>query len=199
MVVNQNTLAVFSKYRNKMDRLISKSVSWFLPYYVTPNEITVFRFISIPLVLYLLLLELYLFAGIAFFVAAYSDAVDGAIARTTNRITKWGILYDPLADKLLVGTTVWIMVSKYINVYFSFLIISIELVLICSALFYRKFKEPLSARFPGKAKMVCQSVGIVFLFIYIVSDLLSMYWLSVSVLTLGVFFGLISLFVYRSV
>lgn len=45
-------------------------------------------------------------AGVLFAIAAITDFADGWIARRFNRVTTFGRLVDPLADKLLVGTAV---------------------------------------------------------------------------------------------
>ena len=175
------------------------SVGWFMPARITPNEVTIFRFVAIPFVLYFLLIENYTVASVIFIIAAYSDAVDGAMARTSNRITDWGTLYDPLADKLLIGITSAILVSQFVSVFLAASIVIIELTLILNAIYYKRYKAPLSARFPGKAKMVCQSVGLIFLFIFIITQ--HHFWLVISTYTLifALIFAFVSLLVYRSV
>lgn len=193
-------LMVLKTYRSGVDRTIMKSVGWFLPYYVTPNHITVFRFITIPFIVYFLLSEYDFLAMILFVISAYSDAVDGALARTTNRVTEWGKLCDPLADKLLIGTVAAIVVTKYVGVYLAGVLVLIELVLILNALYYRRFKRKIiEARFPGKAKMVCQSFGISFLLLYIILGSAPLLVISIYILFAAIFFGLVSLFAYRSI
>src|SRR3989338_6680235 len=109
-----------------IDRAIAKIFLPLLPPAVTPNAITVFRFISIPFIAYLLITNFQL-AGMALFVlSAFSDALDGALARTTRQITKWGIIADPFADKLLVGTVAAIVISKYLGFKLAAVIIGIE-------------------------------------------------------------------------
>lgn len=44
--------------------------------------------------------------------AAFTDWLDGYIARTTNTESEWGRILDPLADKLLVGTVVVILLLQ---------------------------------------------------------------------------------------
>ena len=62
------------------------------PRRVTPNQVTMFRFIATPIVLYLLVVGYYGWGLAAFLIAACSDAIDGALARTRNQVTDWGKL-----------------------------------------------------------------------------------------------------------
>jgi CDP-diacylglycerol--glycerol-3-phosphate 3-phosphatidyltransferase len=79
-----------------------------------PNMITIFRIVLVP-VLFLLLffspgkLQSF-FAGLVFSVASISDCVDGYLARRMNLVTDFGKFLDPLADKLLVGVALIMMV-----------------------------------------------------------------------------------------
>jgi CDP-diacylglycerol--glycerol-3-phosphate 3-phosphatidyltransferase len=43
-------------------------------------------------------------AAIIFAVAAFTDAIDGGIARSRSQITELGIILDPIADKLLISS-----------------------------------------------------------------------------------------------
>jgi len=70
-----------------------------------PNLLTSTRILLVPVFLYCLFAEFShgkLLALIIFISAAITDAYDGKIARKHNIITKFGIFFDPLADKFLV-------------------------------------------------------------------------------------------------
>jgi CDP-diacylglycerol--glycerol-3-phosphate 3-phosphatidyltransferase len=79
-----------------------------VPWLNLPNAITLGR-IALALVLVPLLLVdsfgVRLAAFVIFLVAAFSDLVDGNLARSRNLITDFGKLVDPLADKLLLAAT----------------------------------------------------------------------------------------------
>ena len=69
------------------------------------NLLTSTRILLVPVFLYCLFAEFShgkLLALIIFISAAITDAYDGKIARKHNIITKFGIFFDPLADKFLV-------------------------------------------------------------------------------------------------
>ncbi len=66
-----------------------------------PNQLTIARVLAIPVFIVVLLLEYRVAACIIFIVAAFTDYLDGSIARKYNLVTNFGKLMDPLADKLL--------------------------------------------------------------------------------------------------
>ena len=70
-----------------------------------PNFLTSTRILLVPVFLYCLFADFShgkLLALIVFIAAAITDAYDGKIARKYNIESKFGIYFDPLADKLLV-------------------------------------------------------------------------------------------------
>jgi CDP-diacylglycerol--glycerol-3-phosphate 3-phosphatidyltransferase len=187
----------FSKV-TPIDRILSATFLKLIPDSVTPNRITLFRFITIPFIIYFLLADYMLLGTILFVISAFSDALDGARARTTKHITSWGILCDPFADKLLIGSVAMILISKYISVYLALGIVSIELLLV--AFSYLRYKGHLvPAKTVGKLKMVLQCFGIGFVMLF---ALLGTPWLLVVatyILYVAVGFGLMSLFVYKTI
>ncbi|MEK7574625.1 MAG: CDP-alcohol phosphatidyltransferase family protein [Patescibacteria group bacterium] len=181
-----------------IDHLMEKTLLPFIPATVTPNEITLFRFACIPFVIFFLAFEYYVAGTILFSVAALSDALDGALARTTKRITSWGTLFDPFADKLLVGSAVLLLVVKLINPFLALAIVGIELTLILSS--YIRFKgRVVPAKTVGKVKMVLQCAGIIFLLLHVLSGAIILLTIATYTLYLALAFALLSLFVYRSV
>ena len=80
-----------------------------------PNAITVSRILLIP-VFVLVFLEptpnRALAAAAVFGLAALTDALDGYIARRWGQITRLGKLLDPIADKLLVLTALFLLVDQ---------------------------------------------------------------------------------------
>ncbi|MDD5264323.1 MAG: CDP-diacylglycerol--glycerol-3-phosphate 3-phosphatidyltransferase [Candidatus Bipolaricaulis sp.] len=71
-----------------------------------PNQITVARLASVPLLMFLILWDSQvgrILGIILFFLAAVSDAVDGYVARSLKQTSTFGKLADPIADKLLVS------------------------------------------------------------------------------------------------
>lgn len=134
------------------------------------------------------------------FFSSFSDAIDGALARTRDQVTEWGKMYDPFADKLLIGTAVFILVSRFLSAYLAATIIILELFLLVGA-YYRKRTQgiPIKAEVSGKIKMVLQSLGIGAILIAILSHSTAFITISAYLLYLGIVFAIISLVVYKSI
>ena len=115
----------------------------------------------------------YLAALICFFIASITDALDGFLARKLNVISKFGKLYDPLADKVLIILAfycIYFYPFKYFSYsydmigFFSHNQISMIIMLILSrdfliTIFREKLKSKkviLKASYIAKAKTVIQ-------------------------------------------
>jgi CDP-diacylglycerol--glycerol-3-phosphate 3-phosphatidyltransferase len=79
-----------------------------------PNTLTVLRILLVPVVVVALLDETpngdAIAAGV-FALAAFTDTLDGYIARQRDAVTTFGKLMDPIADKLLVAAALIALVS----------------------------------------------------------------------------------------
>jgi CDP-diacylglycerol--glycerol-3-phosphate 3-phosphatidyltransferase len=92
-----------------------------------PNKITVFRFFLIPVVIVISLIESLNVSFIdgfekftwgnliilgLFILGAFSDYLDGHLARKHHLVTTFGKFMDPLADKMLVTTVLIILIAQ---------------------------------------------------------------------------------------
>lgn len=83
-----------------------------------PNLLTLLRILIVPFVFTTLLYynplqdSLRIWAAALFLIGSVTDALDGAIARFSNRSTELGRFLDPLADKLL-------LLSGYLGLFFA--------------------------------------------------------------------------------
>ena len=87
-----------------------------------PNILTLCRIALCPVVALLPFITGYipkLIAFVVFLIAAFSDLVDGRLARERNEVTEVGKLLDPLADKLLLFSTLvpiyWITTYRMVQ------------------------------------------------------------------------------------
>jgi CDP-diacylglycerol--glycerol-3-phosphate 3-phosphatidyltransferase len=89
-------------------RRLKRRVIWNLP-----NALTIGRIMAIPIIVFLLFYPgkvVSFIASIIFLVAAITDGLDGYIARRQNVVTTLGKFLDPLADKLLVITSLIMLI-----------------------------------------------------------------------------------------
>lgn len=181
-----------------IDRIIASTFLRVIPRWMTPNQITKFRLIMIPFVTFFLAFDYYTIGTVLFLFAAFSDAIDGALARTQKKVTSWGTFYDPIADKLLIGAVSMIVVSKYIGLSLAGVIVFLEILLVSLA--YVRYKGRIvPAKTMGKTKMVLQCIGIIILLIYIISGVPILLTIATYTLYLAIIFALLSLFIFRSI
>jgi len=168
-----------------------------VPHFVKPNHITVFRFIATPFVVLFLITGNYAVGVPLFLFVAATDALDGSVARLRRQITQWGTFYDPVADKILIGSVVLIIVMKHINVWFGLIILAIEM-LIALGGFLRRKKAGIvtSANMYGKIKMFFQVAGVTILLFAVWLGIDLFIPISVGTLSLGIVFAIISLYTY---
>ena len=181
-----------------IDRMLARTILPFVPAGVTPNQITRFRLVSVPFVALLLAFDMYLAGTILFLFSALSDAVDGALARTKQKVTIWGTLYDPIADKLLVGTVAVITIAKHISLYLALAIVILEILLV-SFSYFRYKGRIVPAKTMGKTKMVLQCLGILALLLSLLLGIPALLVVATYILYAAVFFALLSLLVFRSI
>ncbi len=82
-----------------------------------PNKITLTRIFMIPLFVVVFYLGdvwryCYLIAAFVFALAAFTDFLDGYIARKYHLVTNMGKFLDPIADKVLVSTALILMLTR---------------------------------------------------------------------------------------
>ena len=165
---------------------------------VTPNQITIFRFFTVPFVALLLWIGEYQIGTALFIVSAFTDALDGALARTTKRVTKWGSTFDPLADKLLIGLTAFLILPRYMGPWIVFLMIFLEMTLIGMGYYNRARKKDylISANWWGKSKMILQTIGVSLVLIYVLWPLTLFLMIAQFVLYIAIALAIISLVTY---
>gem|GEM_PF-88217 len=135
-----------------------------------PNGVTMARIALIPVFLAFLTYENRrnsFIAAVIFSIAALSDWIDGWLARVTNKITTLGKFLDPLADKLIVLSSlvmllklgrvpVWVVVLVFAR---EFLISGLRTIAASEGLV-------ISASQGGKWKTSLQLTGIICLFVH---------------------------------
>jgi CDP-diacylglycerol---glycerol-3-phosphate 3-phosphatidyltransferase len=81
-----------------------------------PNTLTLYRIISIPAIVVLMLFDNKIctfIAALVFSAAAITDYLDGYFARRYELVTNLGKIMDPVADKLLISSTFIMLASHH--------------------------------------------------------------------------------------
>ncbi|MCK5027750.1 MAG: CDP-alcohol phosphatidyltransferase family protein [Candidatus Pacebacteria bacterium] len=181
------------------DKIFATTFLRLVPRCVRPNHFTVFRFLTIPFIFWFLWFEMYVLGGVLFLLSVFTDALDGSLARTRDQCTQWGKMYDPLADKLLIVTVGAVLIVRFLDIYVFCAVLIIELLLILNAGILKFFKKKVTgAHLTGKIKMICQSLGLVALFIYAMYGSAMLLVFTYGLFYMAIFFGTISLVVYKS-
>lgn len=165
-----------------------------------PNILSTSRiFLLIPII-FLFESGLYFFSLITFIVASLTDYFDGYIARKKNLSTKLGALLDLVADKLFVSILlIWATYS-----FESFLIFLSALIIISRELtigYLRMYllqsgypQDSLSPNFIGKLKTTFQMIGLGFLIVSPLNEILALS--AIYIIFLSSVFSLFSLLSY---
>lgn len=176
------------------DRLLAATVLTLIPAGLKPNHLTIFRLLITPLVAWLIYFERLTWGIPLFILVAFTDALDGSLARVRGQVTEWGTIWDPVADKVLIGSTAVILLIHHFPPELAMAIFGLEALFIVGAYFRKRQGRIVSANKWGKIKMLLQVIGIA---VYMLSLLLGSVLLAdVSFVVLGwaVVFAIISLF-----
>ncbi len=152
-----------------------------------PNKLTMFRVILVPVVVVLLLMK---FPGsdwcalVAFVVASLTDMLDGKIARKYNLVTNFGKFMDPLADKLLVCSSMICLIELgRIPSWVVVIIIAREFAISGFRLIASDNGVVIQANYWGKFKTVFQMIMVILMIVnipqlQILTDIVM--WISVA-------------------
>lgn len=160
-----------------------------------PNLITVVRMALIPFVILFLLWQFRgsnLLATILFVVAAATDGIDGYYARKFKQVTNFGKFLDPLADKLLVISTLICLVALgRAGAVAAIVIIARELMVTVLRALAAADGTVIAASPWGKLKTVSQMIALIYLLLAGTIIALPV-WLGVVLLWLSVLLTIIS-------
>ena len=134
-----------------------------------PNKLTMLRVLFIPFIMLFILLDGipygWLLGGICFGLASITDMLDGRIARSRNLVTDFGKLMDPVADKMLVMSTLICFVQQGICGAWVVAVILFREFLVTSVRMVAAEKGiVIPANIWGKVKTVTQMIAILGIF-----------------------------------
>jgi len=174
------------------DRLLQHTLIPLVPAWVKPNHITVARIFLIPPVLLALNEGNYAWGVPLFLFIALTDAFDGSLARVRRQISEWGILYDPVADKLFIGSVLFLIVLQHINFYLGMTLLGVEAAIIVIGWYRVRQGTVEPANVWGKIKMVTEVAAILLLLTALWFNIDMLTDVSTSTLALALVFAVVS-------
>ncbi len=134
----------------------------------TANLLTLFRLCLIPVFVFVFLFiedEQHVFSLTIFLLACFTDVLDGVIARKTNSITNYGVVMDPLADKLLkIAALVCFTLVGVLPLWLAITLSTIDILMIAVGVWLYWRNITISSNYIGKTGTVVMSVGFVMCF-----------------------------------
>ncbi len=162
-----------------------------------PNKLTVMRICLIPFVMFFYLASFIphgigkIVALVIFVVAALTDLLDGKIARKYNLVTNLGKFLDPIADKILTSSVLFMIIADgTIPAPWGVIVVSIiiarEFMVSALRLLAASKGTVLAADIWGKAKTMVQMIAIpVCMLIPFVVEIAAASWLILTIQIVG--------------
>lgn len=162
-----------------------------------PNKLTIMRICLIPFVMFFYLAEFIphgigkIVALVIFIIAALTDLLDGKIARKYNLVTNLGKFLDPIADKILTSSVLFMIIADGTipapwGVIAVSIIIAREFMVSALRLLAASKGTVLAADIWGKAKTMVQMIAIpVCMLIPFVVEIAAASWLVLTIQIAG--------------
>lgn len=147
--------------------------------FTVPNQLTFLRLVFLPLFIISVYYDHYPWALGLLVAAAISDALDGLLARSLNQKTALGAYLDPIADKLLLSSSFFVLALKgQVSWWVTILVLSRDVLILATAVVillvigYR----PLPPTIYGK---VCTVMQVALVFNIVALGVFSTGWLEI--------------------
>lgn len=176
------------------DRLLARTVLRLFPASVTPNQLTLFRFVATPFVLVLLHTGHLPAALFAFLLVASTDALDGSMARTRDQVTDWGKLWDPVADKVLIASVAALLILDHFPLSLAILIFLTEGAFLLGGYLRKRKGIIVSANGWGKLKMLFQVLGTTLFLVGLMTASTGIEYAAYAAFIVSTLFALVSLY-----
>lgn len=129
-----------------------------------PNQLTFLRLAFLPFFIIFLYYDRFLWAFGLLLLAGLTDALDGMLARRLNQKTALGAFLDPIADKLLLSSSLFTLALKgRIDWWLAILVLSRDVIILATAavIILVAGYRPFPPTFYGKATTTTQILLVV--------------------------------------
>ena len=158
-----------------------------------PNKLSIARALCIPAIVILLYQHdrtCQIIAGVLFILASITDFLDGKIARKYNLVTDFGKFIDPVADKLLVLTTLIMLAEQGVSgplteAWVVVVVLCRELAVDGLRMVAVSKGQVIAAGWLGKIKTTCQMILISVSLLLNLNGFSSWYMIALTALTVG--------------
>jgi len=130
---------------------------------ILPNALTIARLVMVPVfvLVFFLFPDAPLWAFLVYLAAMLTDALDGKLARAMNCVSRFGVLVDPLADKLMtLAAVVCLTYTGDLPAIVLILVATREIVMIAGGVLAARMGIVISAGMPGKIATVLFTVSL---------------------------------------
>lgn len=130
-----------------------------------PNLISLFRLFLVPIIIWMIFDQAYLWAFWLFMLAGISDAVDGIIARRFASESKLGGYLDPIADKtLMVAVFLSLAMLGLLPIWLIVLVVGRDVLIVCAVILSSVLHKPvvMNPLMVSKANTAAQIILIAF-------------------------------------
>ena len=136
-----------------------------------PNQLTILRIILTPVFIYFYSQNdpgNKLIGTLIFTLAAFTDWYDGYIARKLNVITRWGQFMDPLADKILITSALFVFAYLGFVYYWMVIVITVrDFIITFLRMYALKHGKSIVTSQLAKWKTFLQMIAVFTLLIYL--------------------------------
>lgn len=153
-----------------------------------PNLISFLRICSIPYIAWLITKNHMILALVVLAISAFSDCIDGYIARRWNQVSKLGQILDPIADRLLIiFSTVALAIASIIPWWALVLVVLRDVIMAALVVLLAQHDYgPLPVNFVGKAGTALIMLAIVSLMIVYAVSTEAMFVLYAAAIACGI-------------
>ncbi|KJU82340.1 CDP-diacylglycerol--glycerol-3-phosphate 3-phosphatidyltransferase [Candidatus Magnetobacterium bavaricum] len=157
-----------------------------------PTLLTLSRIVLIP-VFILVTPDNPLLGAVVFGIASITDFLDGYLARHLGQITEFGIIMDPVADKFLVISALFLLVSMgSLSVWLAIIITVREFLVTTLRVVALSKKIVIKAELGGKLKTTAQITGILCLILGDTLFGINLYGIGLGAIWISVVLAMVS-------
>lgn len=141
-------------------------------FWTPSNVVSLFRMLLTVPAVYLLIHEMRVAAFFVCVVSAFTDYLDGRLARSTQTVSEWGKIIDPVADKVFIGAIlIVLLIQGLYPVWFVAVVLGRDVLIVAGGLYLRRYTPVVPPSLPsGKwAVVAISATGLCAMMVWIIA------------------------------